>query len=255
MKITVLGCYGAEEPNRRSAGFLINGTLMMDAGTIVAGLDAQGLDRISHVLISHNHLDHVKDLFFLADMVAGHITQPIALISTAPILDDLHTHLFNDSIWPDFTKIPSPSRPVYRLQPIREGAKTDLGAGLSVTALDVHHKVPSVGFIISDGRSALVYNGNSGPTTRLWGVAGKTPELKAAIIEVSFPNELKGLAEEVGHLVPAHLPAEVRAIGRPDIPVYIYHIKPIYLDRVRKELHALAMPNLRILEDGQKLEI
>lgn len=255
MKITVLGCYGAEAPNRRSAGFLINGTLMMDAGTIVAGLDGHGLARIRHVLISHNHLDHVKDLFFLADMVAGRPDQPIALVSTEPILRDLHGHLFNDSIWPDFTKIPSPSRPVYRLQPIREGARTDLGGGLSVTAVDVHHKVPSVGFIVNDGRSALVYNGNSGPTTQLWEVAGKTPELKAAIIEVSFPNELKGLAEEVGHLVPAHLPAEVLKIGRADLPVYIYHIKPIYLDRVRHELHALAMPNLHILEDGQELEV
>ncbi len=255
MKITVLGCYGSEESNRRCAGFLINSTLMMDAGTIVAGLDGQGLGRIRYVLISHNHLDHVKDLFFLADMIADRADQPIALVSTEPILRDLHAHLFNDSIWPDFTKIPSPSRPVYRLRPIREGARADLGDGLSVTAVNVEHGVPAVGFVVSDGRSAVVYNGNTGPTTRLWEVAAKTPELKAAIIEVSFPNDLKGLAEEVGHLVPAHLPAEVRKLGRPDLPVYIYHIKPIYLDRVRHELHALAMPNLHILEDGQALEV
>lgn len=255
MKIKILGCYGSEEPNRRSAGFLINGTLMMDAGTIVAGLDTEAIARIRRVIITHNHLDHVKDLFFLADIIAGRAKQPIAIISTKKILNDLQAHLLNGAIWPDFTKIPSPDRPVYRLQPIQDGTKTDVGDGLSVTALDVHHGVPAVGFVVSDGRSAVVYNGNTGPTTRLWEVAAKTPELKAAIIEVSFPNELKALSEEVGHLSPCHLPDEVRKIGRPDLPIYIYHIKPFYLDRVRLEIAALAMPTVRLLEDGQQLEI
>ena len=60
MKIKVLGGFGSELPGCNLTGFLINGRIVLDAGTISSSLDVSDLRKISHVVLSHAHLDHIS---------------------------------------------------------------------------------------------------------------------------------------------------------------------------------------------------
>ena len=79
MKVKVLGCSGSEGIGHNTPGFLVNDTVMLDAGTISAALSLGAQTKITDIMISHPHLDHLKGMLFLADNVIGRIKKPIAI--------------------------------------------------------------------------------------------------------------------------------------------------------------------------------
>jgi cAMP phosphodiesterase len=109
MKIMVLGCSAVELPNSNLTSFLIDGKLLLDAGTIGSALDESAQWKIKYVLLTHAHLDHIKDIPFFADNISMHnINHSVTVMSIPSVIRALKKHLFNDVVWPDFTKIPSP---------------------------------------------------------------------------------------------------------------------------------------------------
>ena len=42
-------------------------------------------------------------------------------------------------------------------------------------------------------------------------------------------------------------------MARPELPVFAYHLKPRFRDRIRQELGRLGIPQLTALEEGQTL--
>ena len=70
MKIRVRGSHGSDLLVKgptgsticRSVGFLVNDELMVDAGTLASGLTLEEQQRVKHILLSHLHLDHIKDI-------------------------------------------------------------------------------------------------------------------------------------------------------------------------------------------------
>ena len=124
-----------------------------------------------------------------------------------------------------------------------------------MTAIRVNHIVPAVGFILRDGDSALLYSGDTSETRRIWEVGAKETRLKAAFIETSFPNDFRDLAKVSGHLTPEMLAREFVKLGRPDLPLYIYHLKPSYRAMIKSELLRLGLPNLSVLEEDQVVRI
>ncbi len=263
MIIRVLGCHGSELSvgglhgvhECRTCGFLINDTVMLDAGTISSALLDTEQSKIRHVLVSHTHIDHIKALPLLADNMAGFTEKgPIQVWSVPVVLEALRDHVFNDIIYPDFTCLPTAEDPVMVLKPLEEGTARTLD-GYEVTAIPVNHIVPTVGFIIRDAEAALLYSGDTSETRRIWETARREPRLKAAFIETSFPNELSELAKTSGHLTPDMLGREWQKLGRPDIPIYIYHRKPPYRDLIAEELKRLDLPNINMLEEGQRIQV
>ena len=65
MKVQILGCYGNIIGEYRATAFLINGSVLLDAGTVTEVLDDEQLKKIKHILISHTHIDHLKGLVSL----------------------------------------------------------------------------------------------------------------------------------------------------------------------------------------------
>ncbi len=263
MKIKALGCYGSEYSTTdadgktvtyNTSGFLVDRSVVIDAGTLSTSLKMDELTRIRHVLLSHIHFDHIKGLPFLADTVFGKIPAAIEIHSLDEILAGLHNHLLNDVVWPDFTKLPSREQPTFRLSELREGNRQAVG-GLQVIPVRVNHIVPTVGFIIEDETGAVLYSGDTHETKRIWEVASKITHLKAAIIETSFPNDLHDLAVKSGHLTPRLLAQEFAKIGKPDIPLYVYHMKPQHIEHLTAEIAALKIPNVRLLKDGQTFTV
>jgi cAMP phosphodiesterase len=264
MIIRILGCHGSEltvEDGQgrthecRTCGFLVNETCMVDAGSVSAGLRESELGKIRNVLLSHAHMDHIKGLPLLADnMVGRNRYGPIGVWSLPEVLDDLRRHIFNDAVYPDFTRLPSVEDAPLVLHPF-EGEKVVALNGVEVMSVRVNHTVPTTGFILNDGEAALLYSGDTSETRHIWEVGRKEPRLKAAFIETSFPNDLIELAKVSGHLTPILLAREVVKLGRPDIPLYIYHLKPPYRALIVAELKRLNLPNLHILEEGQVIRV
>jgi hypothetical protein len=79
--------------------------------------------------------------------------------------------------------------------------------------------------------------------------------LKGAFIETSFPNEYESLAKESKHLTPKLLAQEYQKIGQPDLPLYVFHLKPQFREQIASQLHDLALPSLTLLQEGEELEI
>ena len=52
------------------------------------------------------------------------------------------------------------------------------------------------------------------------------------------------------HLTPATLESELDKLER-DVPIYIHHMKPPCIARIRAEVEALGDPRLRFLEQGR----
>ena len=108
MDIRVLGCHGSQMPGCNTTSFLFNSRIMIDAGTITPLLTVEEQSGIHYILVTHAHLDHVKDMMFLADNICYlQKERPLMVYGTTYIIDALKTHLFNGTIWPDFSTISS----------------------------------------------------------------------------------------------------------------------------------------------------
>jgi ribonuclease BN (tRNA processing enzyme) len=260
VKIRVLGCHGSDQllegerdPHQcRTCGFLINDTVMLDAGTVGAALTLPEQRRIRHVLLSHLHFDHIKGLPTLADNLVEESVEPIVLSSISQVLDGLQTYVFNGEVYPDFLTLPDPQRSIFVCRPAEVRKEYDL-SGLRVTAIPVNHLVPTVGFVIRDGDASFLYSGDTYDTDDLWLAAAKERTLKAALMETSFPDEMQDLARVSKHLTPTLFARQFRKLGRPDLPVYVYHVKPRFRDEIARQLAALEIKHLTILEEDQEI--
>jgi ribonuclease BN (tRNA processing enzyme) len=170
------------------------------------------------------------------------------------VLDGLQTHIFNDPVYPNFLQLPQPHRPVFTCRTLEAGKPSEV-AGLHVTAIQVNHLVPTVGFLIREGSVSILYSGDTFETDEIWALAGRESALKAALIETSFPDEMADVAAVSRHLTPSMLAKEFRKIGRPDLPVYVYHLKPRLHAVIERQLRNLEIENLVILEEGQEIVI
>ncbi len=262
MRIRILGCHGSDHLIKdktrghecRSCAFLINETLLLDAGTVGGVLSLAEQRRLRHVLVSHLHFDHIKGLPTLADSLFDDDGRPLVIVSLAEVLKGLHTHIFNNEVYPDFMQMPTPEHPVFRLQAVEPGMTVSCG-DLRVTAIPVNHQVPTLGFIIEDGQTAVVCSGDTYATDELWKAAGRLRTIKAAFIEASFPNAMAEVARVTKHLTPSLFHREYEKMGRPDVKAYAYHLKPRYRDTLKRELTALPISALTVLEEGQEITV
>ena len=251
MKVKILGCSGSETRGHMPPGFLVNDVMMLDAGTITAALSIEAQSRITDVLISHTHIDHIKSLLFLADNIIGRIKKPVNIRAIPEVIDAIRKHLMNDLIWPDFTRIPTAKNPVLTYAPMHVGRPVSV-AGLKVKAIPMNHPVPAVGFLVGDGRSSFIYSADTGPNEGLWKEARKAKNLTGIIVDTSFPNSLEMIADVSGHFTPAQLHEDLtKAKIDYAVPIYIYHIKPVHKKRVIKELHAMGRKNVKVLVEGK----
>ena len=121
--------------------------------------------------------------------------------------------------------------------------------------MSVNHTVETVGYVIRDDSAAWIYSGDTHLTEEIWQVAARTPNLKGVFIEVSFPNAMMDIAIQSKHLTPQLLAQEYRKIGKPDLPLFIYHMKPTVREAIIQEIAKLDIEKVTILEEGQEIEL
>ena len=265
MKVRVLGCSGAIGRDCRTTSFLLDHDLLVDAGTGVGDLMLDEMRGIDHVLLTHSHLDHVAALPLMVDAIAAQRKTPIQIHALQGTIDALKAHIFNDTICPDFSRIPSPEAPFVSFHPVAIG-QTLLIAGKYVEVLPAVHTVPAVGYAVTAGAGAgcWVFTGDTECNPALWARINQL-NVSMLVIETAFSNRERDLAKRSLHLSPQTLASELDCIDKnSNYPIYITHTKPAETDLIMAEIQGFDQtapfgPNvthdIRWLRAGQEFEL
>jgi cAMP phosphodiesterase len=250
MKIQVLGGQGGLAKGFQTTSILIDEKLLIDAGAVAATLTVEQQSNIDHILISHCHLDHTKDLAFICDNCFGIRKTPFQVHTHETVNKIIKEHLLNDILWPDFTALPNKTNPTMVINSIRPEKVLELGE-FKVTPVLVNHPYDAMGFIVEKNDSAVLFTLDTGSTDRIWEIARKTKNLKAIFTEISFPNELQKVADLSDHHTPVSLLREIAKMPK-DIPIILSHLKPNYRDVILKQITEMNEKRISVLEkDGQ----
>jgi ribonuclease BN (tRNA processing enzyme) len=247
MKIRLLGS-SVQYPDRLQyvSSYLINGTVAIDAGCLGSYGTPQQQEAIRHVFLTHSHADHTASLPIFVENAWTPAENCPRIYGSPETLDSVQKHIFNNVMWPDFVALSGQMPPFLRLCPLQVEVPVEAD-GLQITPVLVNHLVPTFGYVVSDGTSAVIFGGDSGPTKRLWEIAHQTPGLRAVFLEACFPNSLTSLAEVSLHMTPEMFGREVAKMPA-GVKVIAIHIKVRYQQEVIRELHALQLSTLEIGE-------
>jgi cAMP phosphodiesterase len=179
---------------------------------------------------------------------------PIIVYGIKEVLDILRAHLFNWKIWPDFTQIPDGDNPFMVYREIRVGEAVELN-GRRITPIPANHTVPAVGYLLDNGRNALIFSGDTSSNPALWKVVNATQNLKYLIIETAFSNKERNIAVASKHLCPDMLAEELEQM-RATPEVFITHLKPGEGALTMKEVtQAAGRWRPRMLENNQEFSL
>jgi ribonuclease BN (tRNA processing enzyme) len=256
-QIRVLGCSGSIAQGHRTTAFLLDDDVLIDAGTGVGDLTLAELTRIDHILLSHAHLDHVLGVPLLADSVMRRRLgrPPIQVHALPQTLAVLRQHLFNDQLWPDFTRLPSSTHPVLTLHELQVGQSLTLGQRQRrIQVLPALHTVPAVGYAVHGPHGVWAYTGDTGHNPELWQALRGLP-LAQLVIEIAFPESERAVAADSRHHCPSTLAAEL-AQAPAGVQVLLTHVKPGEMEAVLADLAArLNGPMPLALQAGQVLAL
>jgi 3',5'-cyclic-nucleotide phosphodiesterase len=251
MDLRIIGCHGGETPRHRTSSFVLDDRLAIDAGALTSGMELKAQCALEAVLVSHAHLDHIRDLATIADNRAQNQCKPLIIAGTKETIKLLQKHFFNGKLWPDFTKIPSAAKPTITYLVLKPEVKTKI-AGFTVRSILVSHTIECCAFIVEGKDGAIAYSGDTGPTKRLWEVLNEVDNLKAMLMEVSFPNTEQRVATLSGHHTPQTLGPEMKKYkNAKELPTVLYHIKPVFEGQVERECAKLKGLNLAVLRLGE----
>lgn len=254
MKIRVLGAFGGEGLGHRSSTFLVNDRILIDGGSVTGALSVPEQLTIEHALVSHSHLDHIAGLVYLTETLGFCETGvAVTIAGIDPVVNTLRAGVFNNVLWPDFTKIPHADVPVVKYRTLIEEVEQRVG-DVWVTPVMVHHTVPTSGFIIHDGSTGVIYSADTGPTQEIWRAARGLQGLRAVILECAFPNRLGALADIARHMTPALIQRELDKLP-PNVPVWIFHVKPQFHEETVEELDRLGDRRVVLLEQDRTYSI
>lgn len=259
MNIRVLGCSGSIAAGSRTTAFLLDDDVLIDAGSGVGELTLEEMARIDHILVTHSHLDHVMSIGLLADSVLrlreSQGRPPVQVHALGATIEALRAHIFNNVIWPDFTRLPSAEQPVLAFRRFDVGDVLDL-KGRQVEVLSALHTVPAVGFaVVPPDAGAWVFTGDTAPNPALW---ARLRQMKVAtlVIETAFSDDQLALAELSRHLSPTLLSRELAQLTDDGVEVLITHIKPGEVERVMQEIQAAGgRHRVRALQTGECLTL
>ncbi len=247
MRVKLLGSSVQDTARRQYvSSYLINGTVAIDAGCLGLYGTPKDQEAIRHVFLTHSHADHTASLPIFVENVWTSAPNCPQVYGCPATLSAVQRHIFNDVMWPDFIALSKTNPPFLDLRPLDAEVSVEAD-GLQVTPVRVNHVVPTFGYVISDGKSAVIFGADSGPTERLWEIARQTPGLRAVFLEACFPNYLTSLAEVSLHMTPEMFGREVAKIPA-GVKIVAVHIKVRYREEVIQELRNLQLPDLEIAE-------
>lgn len=231
---------GRESQLQCLTSFLIDDRVAIDGGSIGFALGPGEIGAVRHIIVTHSHADHTASLPIYVAEAFNVLDEPIIIYGSEEVISALREHVFNDQVWPDFEKIElsNGSGPTVEFRELRARQTLNI-AGLDVTPIPVNHLVPTFGLLVQNESAAVAFTSDTYTTDEIWKAAREIGQLKAVFVDVSFPNEMRELAEVSKHLTPELLADELIKLDR-KVDVYAVHIKPTNRDEVIKQIGALT---------------
>ena len=245
MKVIILGSScGVVGSRQYVSTYLINDVVAIDAGYLGFYGSPEEQERIRHVFLTHPHSDHTASLPIFLENVWTPSPECPTVYGSAETLASIQQFIFNDSVWPDFIALSKRMPPFLRVQTLDAEVPVE-AEGMIVTPVCVDHTLPTYAYVVQDGASAVIFGADTGPTTRIWEVAKHVPGLQAILLEVSFPNRMKAVAEASCHLTPEMFGREA-AKAPPGVRIIAIHLKLRYHDEIVRELSELRLPQVEV---------
>jgi cAMP phosphodiesterase len=234
---------------------LVDNDVLIDAGTGIGDLALDEIDSIRHVFLTHAHLDHIAGLPMLADSIFDeNFDVPLTVYAREETLLALQEHLFNGVIWPDFAQLPSAQNPMLRYQICSPGDTVTINHR-DFYAVDVMHTVPTLGYTVQNSGGVFAVSGDTRTNETLWPVLNACDDLRVLVIEVSFPDEMAGLAAESGHYCPSTLTRDLERLNH-EPEIWLTGMKPGEEDRILEQvIKAAPDKNIRMLSRGTVLTV
>jgi ribonuclease BN (tRNA processing enzyme) len=234
MRIEILGCSGSVMQGFNTMSILINSKILIDAGSVSSALPEDALAEIKSILITHSHIDHIKELPFFIDVLCARKKRGLRILGSVATMEALKTHIFNGLIWPDMDELDIDSS-FMSLENLPQDW-FDLH-GIRVKGFPVDHIDGSIGYMLCEDGKYVLFTGDTGYRQGIFDlIRSLGADLKACFVEVSFPSEMEQIASVSHHLTPKQLKKGLNGVLSPSTRVIAYHIKPKYLDEVIAEL-------------------
>ena len=241
MKVRVLGCSGGINRDVATTSFLVDDDILIDAGTGVCDLTLDEMRRIRHIFITHSHLDHIAAIPLLADTLFDElIARPLIVHAQAETIKALREHIFNWTIWPDFTELPDAGNSVLKLEVMAAGDSLAL-SGRCVEMIRVSHAVPGAGYYVESAGRSFAFSGDTTTNDTFWAGLNKHASLDLLFIESAFADEDLELAKMAFHYCPQLLALDLPKLNH-KTRVCISHLKPGYERQIMRQCRS-ALPD------------
>ena len=233
--------------------FVIDNCLAIDAGSLAMATASVQKKQIRDIVLTHTHLDHIAGLPLFVDDLFTSLDEPIRVHATKEVIEKLQKNIFNWEIYPNFSELNNENGAVLEYCQFEIGSQIFI-KHLNIKSLEVNHKVQTVGFLIGDKKSKIAFTSDTAEMDGFWKVVNVEKSLAAILIECAFPDELKNLASQSHHLTPAILKTELEKLKNTNCPIYVINMKPMYREKIVKQIEKLEIENLQILEVGKIYE-
>ena len=241
---------GEASPRQHLTCLLVNDTVAIDAGSLAMAVTDAERSAIRDIVLTHAHLDHIAGLPLFIDDQFSELTEPVRVHAASDVIEILERDIFNWSVYPRFSELTNSHGKVMEYRPFKVGEVFNVGE-LAIEPLEVNHKVPCSGFVVSDGPVSVAITGDTSNMDGFW-EAIRNRQLSALLIECAFPNELSELADMSHHLTPALLSSELKKLKQSNCEILVVNIKPTYRQVVLEELAALGIANLAAMSVGRE---
>lgn len=234
MKLQILGCAGGMGGREKlTTCLLLDHDVLLDAGTGLCQMNLSQLLEIDHVFITHSHLDHVVGLAFLLDTVLGERSTPVTVHASVGVIAILKAHLFNWSLWPDFSVIPDKLNPILQWAPMPLGSTIVLN-GRCIKSYPVNHTVEAVAYGVRKDESGFLFSGDMASSPDLWTQLADA-RCDTVIVDCSFPDAQAAIATLSKHYCPQALVEDIMPMPY-STQFLITHLKPGQEENIMREL-------------------
>ncbi|MCR8556161.1 3',5'-cyclic-nucleotide phosphodiesterase [Mucilaginibacter sp. BJC16-A38] len=290
-KIIPLGIKGGIDESNLSAYMVApagsDNYICLDAGTLHYGIEKAIANKVFYIpaeqvlkkyikgyFISHAHLDHVAGLIINSP---DDSTKSIYGLSSC--LETIKTHYFTWESWANFAdEGEAPQIKKYHYQVLTPDSVLAIkNTEMSVRAFPLSHSnLQSTAFLVKSGGAYILYLGDVGPDEiekshslhLLWEAISplvKSKQLKAIMIETSFPNEQPDKTL-FGHLTPNWLMREMDDLAMltgsdtlNGFNLVITHVKPPQdnINKLKAQLRKQNELKLNLIfpEQGREIDL
>ena len=249
--IRFLGVNGSKSESGGTISLQVSFDTVIDGGNLISSLKKE-VKFIENIFLTHSHLDHIADIPYLFDQNFEFLKKPIKIYALPESIDFLKENIFNDKIWPDFSKIKLFNSDKFALEYKEiEYNKTYEFKDVALTPIKVNHTIESCGYIIQKRDFTTLFVPDTAPCQNIIDTLNQK-EIDSLIIDCSYPARMELLAKQSGHFSTSLLKSELQKIKK-DIDVYLIHLKSNYKEEIEKEAKdfGLLKGKGRIVEEGE----